>query len=380
MKRMMCAVTVAVFLAAGNALAFDLKQMQIHGFVSQGWLQTDQNDFYFADTEKGTFQFNEMGINFASELTDSLRLGIQFLSRDLGEIGNNEVEIDWAFADYRFRNWLGIRAGKIKRPYGLHNRSRDVDSARTSVFLPLSIYDDVSRETYLTTQGIGIYGLLPGGFSYEVQYGTMDIKADGGTARNVDSFLGSETSGIDADEQYALSLQWNTPIEGLLLSATLFDISSIVLETSKGKMELTEFTEYVGSLEYLYEKFRFTAEYRYHPAQMAMNGRVIAEQTIEAWYAEVDYNVLDWLGIGTCYSILYMDKDDRDGESYKKRNLPRELGWRKDMSLFARFDINDYWVFKVEGHYVDGLAMVQTPPNEASDNWFLFAAKLTFTF
>jgi hypothetical protein len=380
MKKMIFILITIVSAISGNALAVDMNQVKIHGFISQGYLQTDKNDFYFANTEKGTFQFNEMGINFGMELSDNLRVGVQFLSRDLGDIGNNKVEVDWAFADYRYRNWLGIWAGKIKKPYGLHNRSRDIDSARTSVFLPLCIYDDVSRETYLSTQGIGIYGLLPGGLSYEFQYGTTDMKADGGTARNTDFALGTVTSAIDADEQHALSLLWDTPIKGLLLSGTVFDISSIRMETSKGKMEMTKFTSSIGSLEYSYEKFKFTAEYRYHPAQVTLNGRMIADQTIEAWYAEADYKVSDWLGIGSYYSILYLDKDDKDGEKFKARNLPDDLAWRKDLAVFARFDINDYWIFKLEGHYIDGLAMVQTPPNQASDNWFLFAAKVTFSF
>jgi hypothetical protein len=380
MKNVIIALIVSAFGMIGNAFAFDADQIKIHGFVSQGYLKTDQNDFYFADTEDGTFQFNEMGIHFASELSNNLRLGIQFLSRDLGKIGNNEVTVDWAFADYRFRNWLGIRAGKIKKPHGLRNQSRDIDSARTSIFLPLCIYDDISRDTYLSTQGVGVYGLLPGGFSYEIQYGTTDMKADGGTARNIDWALGTVPSKIDADEHYALSLQWDTPLAGLLLSATVFDISSIRLETSFGEMEMTEFAEYVGSLEYVYENFKFIAEYRSHPAQMALNGKVIADQTIEAYYAEADYRLSERLGIGTYYSVLYLDEDDKDGEQYKARNLPAALAWRKDLALFVRFDINDYWVFKLEGHYMDGLTMVQTLQDKAADKWFLFGAKLTFSF
>ncbi|MEZ4527840.1 MAG: hypothetical protein R2941_18145, partial [Desulfobacterales bacterium] len=120
MKKMTIVSILAVFFAAGSAFAWDMKQIQIHGFVSQGWLKSDNNNYYFADTEDGTFQFNEMGLSFASELTDDLRIGIQLLSKDLGEFGNNDVEIDWAYGDYRFRNWLGVRAGKIKLANGLY--------------------------------------------------------------------------------------------------------------------------------------------------------------------------------------------------------------------------------------------------------------------
>ncbi len=58
-----------------------------------------------------------------------LRVGVQFLSRDLGETGNNEVEVDWAYGDYRFRNWLGIRAGKMKTDYFIRRLKSYVLSA-----------------------------------------------------------------------------------------------------------------------------------------------------------------------------------------------------------------------------------------------------------
>ncbi len=111
MKKIIIVSMMAVFVIAGNALSFDANQIQIHGFISQGYLKTDKNDFYFAKTEDGTFEYNEMGINFASELTDDLRVGVQFLSRDLGELGNNEVDFG-----------LGIRGLPVSELAG--NQSR----------------------------------------------------------------------------------------------------------------------------------------------------------------------------------------------------------------------------------------------------------------
>ena len=65
-------------------------------------------------TEDGTFEFNEFGINFGKELTDKLRVSIQFFSKDLGSYGNNKVVLDYAFGDYRWKDWLGVRAGLLK--------------------------------------------------------------------------------------------------------------------------------------------------------------------------------------------------------------------------------------------------------------------------
>ena len=97
-----------IFLPAGHAFAGDVGDVEIHGFISQGYLWTTDNN-YLADTEKGSFEFNELGINFSTWLSADLRAGIQLFARDLGTIGNDEITIDWAYADYHWRDWLGLR-------------------------------------------------------------------------------------------------------------------------------------------------------------------------------------------------------------------------------------------------------------------------------
>ena len=67
--------------------------VQIHGFVSQGYMRSSDNN-YLADSDEGSFDFSEVGINLRTDLSDSLSVGIQFVGRDLGETGNNEVRID----------------------------------------------------------------------------------------------------------------------------------------------------------------------------------------------------------------------------------------------------------------------------------------------
>lgn len=380
MRIVIIALITTLFGIIGNAAAWEMNKVKIHGFISQGFLMTDQNDFYYAQTSDGTFQFNEMGINFASELSDNLRVGVQFLSRDLGELGNNEVTVDWAFGDYRHRNWLGIRAGKIKRPFGLYNRIRDIDAARTNIFLPLMVYDDIPRETYLATTGVGIYGYLPGGISYEAQYGTVQMDTDGGAARNMANISQNRISDIKADESYTAYAEWETPLEGLTLAGTVFDYPATTAKIPQGEMKFTA-TFYLASAAYSRGKFSFAAEYRYTPYKYVINDTfTMIDQTAESWYASVSYRLADWFTLGAYYGELYINKDDRNGDDSKKIGLPRASVWRKDLALTTRFDINDYWIFKLEGHLMNGLAQVTSPLNQASEDWFLFAAKLTFTF
>jgi hypothetical protein len=94
-----------------------LRQTDIHGFISQGYLKsTDNVDFLSFGTADGTFEFNELGLNFSNEPAENLRVGMQFFAFDLGELGNDEIVLDWAYADYKIRDYFGLRAGLIRIP------------------------------------------------------------------------------------------------------------------------------------------------------------------------------------------------------------------------------------------------------------------------
>ncbi len=172
---------VAVLLAPCTGLAFDLEQVRINGFVSQGYMESSDNNF-LADTKGGTTQFNEVGLAVTSQVTDKLRIGAQILSRDLGEVGNNEVKLDWGFADYHHNDYHGLRVGKVKLPMGLYNEGRDSDFLRPMVFLPQSIYDETKRDLLVAYQGGGLYGNIPlgllGDIDYHGFYGSINIPDD----------------------------------------------------------------------------------------------------------------------------------------------------------------------------------------------------------
>jgi hypothetical protein len=55
-------------------------------------------------------------------------------------------QADWFYLDYRFQDWFGLRAGRLKIPYGLHNEVQAIDSARVPVLLPQSVYPLQGRE------------------------------------------------------------------------------------------------------------------------------------------------------------------------------------------------------------------------------------------
>jgi hypothetical protein len=218
-------ITVALAVPVG---AVELAEVDIHGFISQGYLWSDENNFLSAETEDGSMEFNELGINFSKQVTDYLRIGVQFFSRDLGKTGNNSIVVDWAYGDYRWKDWLGFRVGLMKMPHGLYNDIRDQDMLRTAILLPQSVYPEIQRDYYTRMWGGEIYGNIftdkLGSFSYRALVGThnpdtensgLAIEIEGGGFINVDRF----NHGI----QYSGGFQWNTPIEGPVGSHRMVD-------------------------------------------------------------------------------------------------------------------------------------------------------------
>jgi hypothetical protein len=103
------------------------RRVQVHGFFSQGFVYTDQNNWLTMNTSQGSGAMTDMGLNISSQLTDKFRVGAQVYDRNLGQLGQWHPSLDWAAADYRFANWLGIRAGKVKTTLGLYNDSQDLE-------------------------------------------------------------------------------------------------------------------------------------------------------------------------------------------------------------------------------------------------------------
>src|SRR6185503_6920933 len=99
--------------------------VEIHGFASQGFILTTGNDYLTPDTTRGSFQFSETGINFATEFADKVGVGVQAFAQNIGVGGNFNLRADWFYVAYRWRDWLRIRAGRLQNPFGLYNEVND---------------------------------------------------------------------------------------------------------------------------------------------------------------------------------------------------------------------------------------------------------------
>lgn len=422
MKRYISTITAMLVALAftGSAAAIDLDDfggVEIHGFISQGYLKSDDNNF-FAETSDGTSQFNEMGINFSTEVTDQLRMGVQLFARNLGDFGGGDIEVDWAFADYRFRDEFGLRAGKMKLAYGLYNETRDVDFLRTGVFLPTSIYNEAWRDSFASIQGAGAYGTLEAGaagsFDYQFLAGLSDIDTDGGIATSLSDQLrltGGDFNTYDTNSNHTYSgvIFWNSPVEGLRFGGTIAEMDFEITGAGSVPNPMDPSTSipfdnaviscnskaYVASIEYSWENLTIASEYALikYDMDFTIPGRSSTENDFdsEGYYLSASYRFTDWFELGAYYSEYYPDKDDKDGDDYVKKDMAGfgvhdYDAWLKDACLSTRFDINEYWIIKLEGHIMDGAATLMKDQNmvdgklATEEDWYLLAAKMTFNF
>lgn len=391
----LCLFVFAFLVPKAHAEDSDLN---INGFISQGFLQTSDNVYLVKDSDDGSFQFSEAAVNISKEINDNLRGGLQLLSRDFGEVGNNEVKLDWGFLDYSKNDYFGLRLGKVKNEIGLYNSSRDVDLLRSTVLLPQSVYNESLRDIYGAIQGGAVYGFVDvaGGFTYSASVGVMDVEDENtffvAALNTVAAAQGAtvEKSTIDADGNimYTGALQWTPPVDGLRFGASYaageIDLGGTIAGTTSS-LDLDMETKYflIGSVEYINKGLTLSAEYMQNKVETALvsTGTLLSTRRAKGYYALASYRLNDLFEFGTYYSVYYPDKNDKDGNRYTALGLNDFRAWQKDLTVFTRFDINDNWLIKAEVHFIDGTSgVIQEYTVDEKKDWEMFTVKTTYSF
>ena len=397
MKRAKAAAWAVGIALTGSAPAWaqdDPQSLQVHGFVSQGYIKTTQHN-YLGPTERpqGSFEFTEVGINFTKPLGDKLRVGLQVFAHDLGALGNYAPQFDWYYLDYRAFDWLGIRAGKTKLPWGLYNESNDVDAGRVPILLPQSVYPVSSRESLFAQTGGEVYGDIPLGGA-----GSLEYRLFGGTI-----FINADEASLqlrDFEVPYMVGgrLMWQPPLEGLQLGGSLqalrfdfeFTPNAELLAQYEAAMALPPdfdgvvwaripFQMWVASAEYQWHGLLLAAEYGRQYGQYETNLLLPQDKvTNQQGYLMASYQVTPWFTPGVYYSALF---PNIHAEGPKTR-----ASYQHDVALTLRYDITPNWLVKLEGHFMHGTAGLSPALNDnqaltaLEENWGVLLAKTTGYF
>jgi len=352
---------------------------QVHGFASQGFLYTSDNNWLTTHSSGGSGAFTDFGFNISTFVNDKFRVGAQFYDRNLGNLGEWHPSLDWAVADYRFGSRFGIRGGKVKTRLGLHNDTQDLEFLSPFALLPQSVYPTDLRDATIAHLGGDIYGKVDvgrsfGALSYTLYAGhRSDTKYSGypylltqyGTQFNTYGGL-----------QYGANLRWNTPWKGLLLGVSRMneEISAHgtavdVFNPSGGRIPWAEWSradwtnQFYG--EYARGKLLLEAEYRrYLRDQMIDSGRSENPVDVRGWYVAGAYRVTKRLQFGSYYSHYTVSSFLKGQIAFMQptppsTDLPAYHVYDKVVS--ARVDLNRWWEAKIEGHFMEGYGNATYP-------------------
>lgn len=355
--RFICLIA-AVLTAIPACAQFSVagRNVQIHGFFSQGYLKSDRNNYLTMRTTDGSFAMTDGGLNASLSLTDKLRVGVQGYSRNIGHLGDGRVELDWAFADFRMRDWFGIRAGKVKTPFGLYNDTQDMEFLHTWALLPQAVYPTDLRSATIAHVGADVYGdvLLrrAGTLSYVAYTGKMPDDPRGGFTFGLREAgmpplrpLRAWSTGFD--------LRWTTPIEGLVAGGSWMR-SSVDGKHMFAALQLPfEFRSKSNYTFHLYSELtrgnlRLAAEMRENHLSLTYSGLPLPDVSSKSpgWYASAAYRIHKRLEFGSYFGQFRPNTKVRVVDAASKR--------QNDLALTARVDVTRSWNLKVEGHVMDG--------------------------
>jgi hypothetical protein len=379
MPRWILAVLWLCLAQVGMAQEFKVanRAVQVHGFFSQGFVYTDRNNWLTMNTSQGSGAMTDMGLNMSSQLTDKFRVGAQVYDRNLGRLGQWHPSLDWALADYRFANWFGLRAGKVKTTLGLYNDSQDLDFLRVFALLPQGVYPTDVRDATIAHVGADLYGnvTLPhhlGELSYTGYIGHRSDSVYSGYPY-LERQWGVWFRALGG-LQYGADVRWNTPLKGLLMGASRINQalagkgSFVNLLTPAGVVpyETSTQTDWANQFyaEYLHRRLRLDAEYRrFYDSTPYVPGSAVGTD-VRAWYAMGSFRLHKHVEIGSYYSHYtalntFGGLAVAFGSATTDTSLPQNHVY--DKVIAGKVDVNRYLYVKLEGHFMDGYAVGASP-------------------
>ena len=131
---------LAVLALPYPALAQDqAQQAQVRGFASWGFGRSDPHAYLLGTGEDhNEFQNVDFALNVSATPTDRLRISTQVFWEVTHE--GQEVELDFASAEWTFSDKARVRFGRSPFPFGVYAEIQDVGTLRPFYTLPQSVY------------------------------------------------------------------------------------------------------------------------------------------------------------------------------------------------------------------------------------------------
>lgn len=376
--------------------AFELSEdIQLHGFLTQGYFLTSDNRLFGKSDMGGSFDYTEAGLGSSWSLNPDFRIAGQLLFRRAGPRNRNDIELDFGLIDYTLHSTvdsrLGIRLGRFKLPFGFYNETRDVLFTRPTILLPQSIYADATRDVAVSADGGLIYS------DFQDEWGNLSFQLGAGFARasNLDTeitllgadFPGNTYSALSGISQLRYDFkggQYRMAITSAFADTRYDPEFSPPNDLGAGKII---FKPLIFSLQYNQEKLSLTAEYAIRPLKASGFGGLLDRDHIgESYYLQAEYRFdTNWRAI-LRHDAFYNNRKDRYGNKFNATTgYPAHTQFAKDWTFGLRYNVNPSFLIAAEYHYINGTVWVlpfQDNPNpfDLKQRWDLFALAVSYRF
>ncbi|HEV2647129.1 MAG TPA: hypothetical protein VGU46_12255 [Acidobacteriaceae bacterium] len=361
MKRLLTGAFAVLFAAAvpGFAQTVDDLNIQIHGFATQGFLYTTNNNILTTNSSDGSPNWFEGVVNISAQPTPKLRVAVQGRFESFGN-ATNQISLDYANADYKVNDFLGVRFGKVKSPSGLFNEMQDIDPSYMWSLLPQSVYPIGSRNSVLSHFGGVVYGRVRlgkhlGKLEYRGWAGQRVLNSGDGY------FVPQVEKGLILPNGFSVpvsgaALRWKTPLTGLTLGISDYrqQHGNALLQYPAFGLSGHETIEALTSPNFFgkYERGRWmlAAERSRVPATVTIALTGVPNSNIffdlRSWYAMATYKVTDKFTVGAYNS-----------QAFDRRLPPGPAHYQKDWDVSGRYDFNQFIYVKAEQHFLDGTVL-----------------------
>jgi hypothetical protein len=359
MKKISVAFAMLLFARTPMpAQSLDDLNIQIHGYATQGFLYTTNNNILTTSSSNGSPAWTEAVVNIGAGPISKLRVAVQGRYFLLGNYGN-AITLDYAMADYKANDFFGVRFGKVKVPSGLFNETQDIDPSYLWSLLPQSVYPIGSRNSVLSIYGGVVYGTIPLGG----KIGKLDYRGWGGETviPPGDGFLLAQTEqGIGYPNGIASAspggaLRWRTPLPGFTIGAS--DTKNLELNSAitvaNGTVTGTQTIPAFNQPHFFakYEMKRILVAYEYTRLPVAVSVQVNIPHAPPSafrndqrdWYGMGSYKLTDKLTAGV-YNSQFTGKSDPLGPAR----------YSKDWTVSGRYDFTEFLFLKAEEHFIQG--------------------------
>jgi hypothetical protein len=318
-----------------------------HAFA--GWAvggTNHQNDYAVGTPDRNYNNFSG-GLLFGVEPLDRVTVEGQLFA-DPG--GSEIVNVDWLFVDWDISDYLHIRAGKIRLPYGLFSEYLDVGTQRAFFTLPTSVYDsqDVTAEEYKGVGGYGRAHLGESGYAldYDMYWGGASLA--GTTPDPIALFGFSQDGNSLLSDTIGGRLRLETPLEGLTIG-----FSGLTGKDQAGGDRVGLFGP---QFEYRAESWLFRTEYVHSDGNTHR----------DSLYAEGTYRFWGPLELAGRFEWAKLNFDGASGAG-----VPTNLMRHQEFAVGLNYWVRPQWVWRVSFHHVIGNLYAFNPdvttPAQAQD-------------